>query len=400
MKPRVCLYTDSLAPSGVGQHMLTLAEQLLDEYDLSFACPPTPSGRGLLDRAGALGLETAEVDGAGADQSRLIDLVGSLEPDLLHVHAGVCWEGHDGIRAARRAGVPAIVRTEHLAELTAVFDLEELPDLVHSPYHLPDRRPSVEELARRVAEDRSRYLEVADLVDLVICVSAGVRDSFVAVGLDADRTRVVRNGIRPSPAVSTAQETRARLGVGAQRRVVLSVGRLIDVKGHHFALGAVEEVVRRLPEALFVWVGSGPLEEELTEEVRAAGLEEHVQLIGHRGDVPDLVAASDLFLLTSMVEGLPLVVLEAMAAARPVVATRVCGTSEVVRDGVTGRLVAPGTLAGGGDVETLAAAILEPLEDQELAARWGEAGRALFEREFTSGHMARETSKVYTELIG
>jgi glycosyltransferase involved in cell wall biosynthesis len=399
MKPRVCMYTDSLAPSGVGEHMLCLAEQLRDEYTVSFACPPSPSGCRLLERAGGLGLDTVEVDGAGADQSRLTAMVDSLDLDLLHVHAGVCWEGHDGIRAARAAGVPAIVRTEHLAELTAVFELEELPDLVHSPYHLPDRRPGVDELARRVAEDRGRYLGVADLVDLVICVSAGVRDSYVAVGLDPAKARVVRNGIEPTPAATSVEETRARLGIAPEKRVVLSVGRLIDVKGHQFTLGAIEKVMRRVPDSLFVWVGNGPLEDDLAREVHARGLDDHVLFTGHRDDVPDLIAASDLFVLTSMVEGLPLVVLEAMAAGRPVVGTRVCGTSEAVRDGVTGRLVEPGTLDGGGDTDALAAAILEPLEDRELARRWGDAGRETFEREFTSAHMARETAKVYAELV-
>ena len=111
------------------------------------------------------------------------------------------------------------------------------------------------------------------------------------------------------------------------------------------------------------------------------------------------MAAADLFALPSLVEGLPLVVLEAMAAGLPVVGTRVPGTSEVVIDGVTGRLVPPGRLAGCGEVAALAAAILETLQDPDLAARWGAAGQDLVEREFSAKRMARETADVYEELL-
>jgi glycosyltransferase involved in cell wall biosynthesis len=82
------------------------------------------------------------------------------------------------------------------------------------------------------------------------------------------------------------------------------------------------------------------------------------------------------------------------------VGTRVCGTSEVVEDRVTGRLVESGRLDGTGDTSALAAAILEPLVDRDLGARWGSAGRERFEREFTSARMARDTAAVYDELLG
>jgi glycosyltransferase involved in cell wall biosynthesis len=210
---------------------------------------------------------------------------------------------------------------------------------------------------------------------------------------------VVRNGIRASPATSSREQTRERLGIAEDRPVVLSVGRMIDVKGHLFTLGAVEEVRRRGHDVLFLWVGGGPMEAALRERVAGEGLEDCVRFAGHRDDVPDLIAAADLFLLASMAEGLPLVLLEAMAASRPVVATRVCGTREVVEDGVTGRLVESGRLDGSGDVVALADAILEPLTDAHTAARWGSAGRARFEERFTADRMARESAAVYDELL-
>jgi glycosyltransferase involved in cell wall biosynthesis len=400
VKPTVCLYTDSVAPSGVGQHMLMLAEELRERYTIFLVCPPSPAGSRLLERARALGVRTAEIHAGRPDSdAELAAFLKKAQVELFHCHAGVMIEGYAGVRAAREAGVPAVVRTEHLAEPSAVFPTDELPDLLHSPYHRPDRRLSDAELAELVAFFRGEYLDVVELVGRVICVSEGVRDSFLEVGVEPAKLRVVGNGIRPARGGASVEDVRARLHLSPERRIVLSVGRMVDVKGHRFVLGAVEKVARSRPEAVFVWVGTGPLEAELRDRVRLAGLDDWVRFAGERSDVPDLMAAADVFLLASTLEGLPLVVLEAMAAARPVVATRVPGTSEVVIDGVTGRLVERGRLDGTGDTDALAAAILQPLENPELASAWGNAGRARVLREFTSERMARQTAEVYAELL-
>jgi glycosyltransferase involved in cell wall biosynthesis len=171
------------------------------------------------------------------------------------------------------------------------------------------------------------------------------------------------------------------------------VGRLAEQKGHEGLLRAVPDIARREPNAHFVWVGNGPLESDLRERVRETRLNERVFIFPQRDDVPELMAASDLVVLPSLFEGLPLVVLEAMSAGLPVVGTRVCGTSEAISDGVTGRLVEP------GDVGVLAAAVLEVLEQPELAARWGAAGRLRVEREFTADRMGRETRALYESLL-
>jgi glycosyltransferase involved in cell wall biosynthesis len=113
--------------------------------------------------------------------------------------------------------------------------------------------------------------------------------------------------------------------------------------------------------------------------------------VGERHDVPDLLAASDLFVLPSLFEGLPLSLLEAMAAELPVVATRVCGTAEVICSG-SGRLVQ------SEDPSDLAAGMLEALEHPELAASWGRAGRLRVEQEFSSARMASETDALYDQL--
>ena len=380
--------------------MLTLAAELREDYALSLVCPPSPGGQQLLDAAADIGLEVLglEVRGPGSAAKQLTEWLTVQRVQLFHTHAGVAWEGHDAIPAARAAGVRGVVRTEHLADLTSVFSVEELPDLIYSPYHRDGTRLDVKTLTTMVESNRAEHRRRIEPVDLIICVSAGVRDSFTASGVPVDKLRVVRNGIPPHAGGSAAR-ARQRLGLDDAARIVLTTGRMIDVKGHHYLLGAVPAVLEQMPDAVFVWVGGGPLEAELRERVQTLGLEDSVCFAGERNDVPDLMAAADLLVLPSLVEGLPLVVLEAMASGLPVVGTCVTGTSEAVVDGVTGRLVPPGRLTGPSDASGIVAAITQVLEDPVRAAQWGAAGRAMVERDFNAARMAAETAKVYQELL-
>lgn len=372
MKHAVCLYTDNLRPSGLGEHMLALAAGLRGRYALSFVCPPSPDGLSFMARARSMGVETF---GIGLPEereglARLGEWLRARRVRVFHAHAGNLWEGHDGsVPAARAAGVPVVVRTEHLPDLT------DAPWFEDAPWEHAD------------------YEREIELIDRIVCVSEATRASFVRRDVPARKFRVVRNGIEPRPASSSRVRVLEGLGLPPQARVVLTVGKLTVRKGYRTLVEALPTVAEREPEAYFAWVGEGALKDELRGRVRELGLQERVRLVGYREDVPDLMAASDLFVLPSLAEALPLVVLEAMAAGLPVVGTRVCGTSEAVRDGDTGRLVA------AGDADALAAAVIETLGSPRLAARWGAAGQKLAEREFGAARMARETADIYEELI-
>jgi len=372
MTRRVCLFTDSLDPSGVGEHMLTLAARLLGRYDLTVICPPTPAGNHLLGRARSLGLGTLAITVRDRNaEAPLMQWLGARRVDLFHCHAGIGWEGHHGIYAARAAGVPRVVRTEHLPHL--LTDLAQCLD----------------------------HRRVVGLVDRVICVSEEARGSFLRAGLAEEQLRVVRNGIETRPWRSLNGGGRAGVRPALRRGprprewrpLVLTVGRMVWQKGYQDLLEVVPGVLARWPGARFLWVGEGTLVGELRARARALAVGHAVRFLGHRGDVPRLLAAADLFVLPSHFEGLPLVALEAMAAGLPVVGTSVCGTSEVVLDMVTGRLVPP------GDALALTEAILDTLEEPGRAAQWGAAGRARVEREFGAERMARETVAVYDELF-
>jgi glycosyltransferase involved in cell wall biosynthesis len=142
-----------------------------------------------------------------------------------------------------------------------------------------------------------------------------------------------------------------------------------------------------------VLVGEGRERPGLEAQARALGVAERVRFLGHRDDVPELLAACDVFVLPSRYEGLPLSVLEAMAAAKPVVATAIEGTDEVVLHGETGLLVPPAAPSA------LAQGIRAVLADRALAARMGQAGRARVCREFSTNRMIDEVTGVYDELL-
>lgn len=366
LAPSLCLYTASHEPSGMGEQMLTLAAQLRGCYRIAVVCAPFPAALSLLERARTLGLATLALDAHELGEP-LRDWLRAQRMAIFHCHAGIGWEGHTAIQAAREAGVPALVRTEHL------------PDLLTDP-------------CQRATFDRT-----VRIIDRLVCVSEGGRASFLQSGVPAHKLQVVHNGITPRPSrwpVAVARrEVRARLGLPPGARLVLTVGRLTEQKGHRFLLEAVPAVIECAPDAYFLWVGVGPLERELRQRIGALELDARVRLLGRCDDVPDLLAAVDLLVLPSLFEGLPLAVLEAMAAGLPVVGTRVCGTVETIRDGETGRLVE------ARDPSALAAAILEILAGPDLAARWGAAGRSLAEREFSATRMARDMAAIYDGLL-
>src|SRR5437762_1910466 len=163
MKSSLCLFTDSLEPSGLGEMMIALAAELRQDYHIAFVCPPTQAGVGLLRRAEHLGLDTLalEVRGERAAWTRLVSWLRTQAIKVLHIHAGIGWEGHHAVFAARAALTPVILRTEHL------------PNLITDP------------------QEYAAYLRMAQLVDHIICVCAEGRASFVEAGVPAAKLSVV-----------------------------------------------------------------------------------------------------------------------------------------------------------------------------------------------------------------
>ncbi|MGQ9560915.1 MAG: glycosyltransferase [Candidatus Oleimicrobiaceae bacterium] len=164
-------------------------------------------------------------------------------------------------------------------------------------------------------------------------------------------------------------------------------------KGHLYLVEAIPRVIAAYPQAHFVLVGVGPEQERVRESVAQLGVESHVHFLGLREDVHQLLKEFDVFVLPSLWEGFPNVVLEAMACQKPVVATAVEGTVELVVHGETGLLVEP------ADADRLAEALLTLLQDRALIVEFGRAGRRRVEEHFTIEHQVAAFERLYDLLL-
>jgi glycosyltransferase involved in cell wall biosynthesis len=210
------------------------------------------------------------------------------------------------------------------------------------------------------------------------------------------KVHLVRNGIaveRFDPDRSASVELRRSVGLEDDVPVAVVLARLEPQKGHLVLLEAWQSVTRKFPRARLVCVGDGRLREELRARSGALGIGSSVRFVGYQSNVSDWLALADFTVLPSFYEGLPLAAIESLAAGRPVVATRIDGTSEVVIDGRTGLLAPPGRS------DLLASAIGRLIESPELARVLGSAGRRLVENQFNETRQVAETEAVYFDAL-
>jgi glycosyltransferase involved in cell wall biosynthesis len=202
-------------------------------------------------------------------------------------------------------------------------------------------------------------------------------------GIDVDRygNGRGRSGLRDS------------LGIPATARVIGTVGSLYPVKGHRFLLQSLARLVARFPDTVCLIAGRGELLDDLTREAADLHLTERVRFLGYRTDVADLLDAMDVFVLPSLSEGLPLALLEAQAAGKPVVASRVGGNPEALEDGAAGYLVPPAA------PEALADRIAALLEDPARAKLMGERGRSRVRDLFGLEAMGRRYLSLYRACV-
>ena len=231
-----------------------------------------------------------------------------------------------------------------------------------------------------------------------VCVSRGVeRFSVERGGLPADRLVVIPNGVAPARFDAAAPVDRRSLGIPEDAVLALYVGRLDPQKGLDRLLQAADQVVRRCPTWHLALAGDGPLRAELTALVEVgglAGVADRVHWLGRRDDVPGLLKAADYLVLPSLWEGMPNVVLEAMAAGLPVVATAVEGTEDLVVPGETGWLVPPGRCG------PLAAALVEAATAADRRRAFGRAGRARVEVGFTPDRVVAAYERLWAGVLG
>jgi glycosyltransferase involved in cell wall biosynthesis len=311
-----------------------------------------------------------------------------------------------GAAAALRVAVAALRIRNHF-DLRAALALRRLVrghDLVH--FHTARAHalaPFCRRLgARLVVTRRMDYVPAGGpyvrflynhAVDAVIAISEGVRCALLRVGVRADRVRVVPSGV-DTAAMMAPPEGRARLrrewGIRDEHVAVVVPGALERRKGHAVLLAAAAGLAPVIPDIRYVFCGEGREVEALRRA--AAPLDGAVRFAGFRRDMAACLAAADVVALPSLQEGLGVAALEAMAAGRPVLGSRVGGLAEAVAHGETGLLVPP------GDPLALASALARLARDPALRARLGAAGRERVLAHYTSARMAEGTLACYEEL--
>lgn len=312
--------------------------------------------------------------GKGSGRDYLLPLkiarvVGKVRPDIVHTRN---WGTIDGIIGARLAGVGRIVHGEHGREAA-------------DPTGANGRRM----MARKA---------FSPLVSRFVAVSADLREWLVdGVGIPGRKVVQIINGVdadRFSPPVSKTQ-ARSKLGLASDGFVVGTVGRLDPVKDFQTLLRGFARMAGGCADTLrprLVIAGSGPEEARLRALAEELGMAAVVAFLGERGDIPEVMRALDVFVLPSIAEGISNTVLEAMASGLPVVATGVGGNLELVEDGETGFLFAP------GDAERLAERLGFLGSSPDLTVRCGGKGRVAVEERFSLARMVAEYGNLYSSV--
>lgn len=230
-------------------------------------------------------------------------------------------------------------------------------------------------------------------VDCFICASDAIRQLLLSDGVEPSRAITVHEGIdlervEAAPPAKLHEE----LWLPHHAPVVGNVAALVPHKGQRHLIEAATLVLRQVPDARFVIAGEGELREPLERAIKENRLEKHVLLAGFRPDVLSVHKAFDIFVMSSVTEGLGTSLLDAMACSKPIVATTAGGIPEVVVDGETGFLVPP------RDHRAMADAIVKLLKDAELRKKMGQAGLARARRKFSADRMVQETLKVYKRV--
>lgn len=368
MARSIFFYTDSRVLGGAENAMFMLLESLdRGEWRLTLLLEDAAGTEPLAERAAALGVPVRRIAPLplGLEGARRVPALARLlrreRPEVFHAHMSSPVACKWGLAAAVAARVPAVLGTVQVGG-----------------YEPPGR--SAYWQLRALARGVDRYLAVSRDI---------ARELVEELGWPEEKIEVVYNAVDPARLeVEAPPGLRDQLGGG--RPLVLTPARLDAQKGHRFLFEAIAEV----PEATLVLAGEGPEREPLEALAAQLRIAERVRFLGPREDVPELLAACDLFALPSLYEGSSLAVLEAMAAGVPVVSSAIGGTDELIEDGESGLLVPP------GDAAALAAALRRVLGDGELRLNLAARARERVERDLTRERMAARVTGVYRELVG
>lgn len=365
---RVVYLTHALGVGGAEELILNVVTRLpRDRYEPIVCCfenPPGPIGREIEGhgvRVVPLGVAPGWRHPLG--WTSIVKYLRRERPQI--VHTFLLPASLYGRSAAIAAGVPVIIGTE-----VNIYERKQWHHILIE-----------------------RWLARASTC--IVASAESVKAAYVRqLGISPNAVRVIYNAVNWDRlhATATPREVRRQLGIPEDRLVVGVVATLQEKKGHRVLLDAFAQTAG-LQEAWLMLVGDGPLRPSLEEHASTLGIRERVTFCGTRRDLGNLLPAMDVFALPSLWEGLPLALILAMGAGRPVVATRLAGIPEVVADGQTGLLVPP------GDATAIATAIARLCADADERRRMGSAAREAVRDRFDAETYTRSVTRLYEEFL-
>jgi glycosyltransferase involved in cell wall biosynthesis len=232
----------------------------------------------------------------------------------------------------------------------------------------------------------------------LIAVSDSTRKHLIENGrIPPKKIRTLYNGIDPAnfkPSEKNMRlDKRRELGIPDNAFLILTIAVLREAKGIQYMVEAMNGIIQALPSAHYLIVGAGEYESKLREKVKSTHLERHITLAGQRTDIPDILAASDLFVLPTLIDALPTVLIEAMAAGKAIVATNVGGVPEIVEHNINGLLTSP------NDSQQLEECCLQLAQDQGKREAMESAGLKIVQEKFNIYKQVSTLSQLYTELV-
>jgi len=370
-KIHILFVVDGIEFGGGERVFLQLASRLGTFYKIHFAASPG----GVFEQK----VKEHNVDFFPVDMGRQIsvkpiwqlkDIVASKDIHLIHSQGARA--NFFARVAGRLAGVPHNVCT--------------VATLIENFYVSPARK----RIYRMIDNLFQRY------VDTFIVVSDALQETLLQnYSIASNRTCRIYNGIdlkKFSPDTYN-RNLRKEWKISEAVPLIGSIGRLVWEKGFEFLINAAPGVLRAVPDAKFLIVGEGPLKEQLIVKSEQLNVRDRIVFAGFRNDIKEIIAALDLLVIPSLSEGFPMVILEAMAMEKPIIASCINGIIEQITDGENGVLVSP------KDHNALTKSILKLIQDKELSKKLGIAARKKVEQEFSVEKMVAETEKVYLSIV-
>lgn len=301
---------------------------------------------------------------------KILNILRKGKYEIVHTHSSK--PGFHGRLAAKLLGVPAVIHTIH--------------GFPFNDFMGPLKRGIFINIERFLSRITDRIVTVSTLnLDKAVRLKLAAREKFVNIysGIDFDKFNVAVN-------VNTKKQ---ELGILNGEKIVGMVGRFSPQKSPQDFVRAIPQVLKKQKNVRFLFIGDGDLHQQIVALSKELGVEDKIKILGFRDDIPELLNVLDVYVLSSLWEGLGRSLTEAMYTGRPVVATRVDGVPELVKDGETGMLAQP------GDPESLARGIIALLSDEDKARAIGAAARHRITESFQADQMVRAIEDVYDALL-